>query len=140
MRIVKTYQSFTYGNFGVTLEQPSGVSKYISFGGGNRYLNQFSTYTTSDKALQDLLEKAPYFNKYYTIKSIKEIQDKEDIIKQQERFQKVYLKNNTAARAWFKENLPDVAVSYLRNQQAFIDKAKEYGYMIIYENAETPEE
>lgn len=139
MITVKTYKSYTYGPFGITLEKRDGTTRYISFGGGSRYLSHYSTFTTSDKETQELLESSPNFGRYYRLDKVQDIQEQSDIKKEQERFKKVYLKNNTAARAWFKENLPDVAVSYLRNQQAFIDKAKEYGYLIIYENTETTE-
>lgn len=139
MIVTKIYQSNTYGSIGVTIDIPEGGSVYISFGGGSRYLNQKSTFTTSDKRLQDIIENSPYFGKYFTLKKTFETKEQEDIKKEQSRYQKVFLKNNTAARAWFKETLPDVAVSYLRSQQAFIDKAKEYGYIIVFENAETVE-
>lgn len=137
MITVKTYKSNTFGSLGLKMELPSGKSKYISFGGGSRYLGEPSVFTTSDKELQQAMESSPYYGRYYTLKSTQEIKEREDVKKEESRYVKVHLKNNNAARAWFKENLPDVAVSYLRNQQAFIDKAKEYGYIIIYENAET---
>ena len=139
MITVKTYQSNTYGSFGLTLEQSNGNSIYISFGGGSRYLNQCSVFTTSDKNIQELLEGSSYYGRYYKLLKTQEIMEREDIKREESRYQKVFLKNNNAARSWFKENLPDVAVSYLRTQQDFQDKAKEYGYIITFENAKTEE-
>lgn len=137
MIITKVYQSKTFGSIGISLTIPDGGNRYVSFGGGSRYLNQKSTFTTSDKKLQEAMEKSSYFGNYYTLLKTMEIPEQEDIKKEQSRYKNVYLKNNNAARAWFKETLPEVPVSYLRNQQALSDKAKEYGYVLVFENAET---
>jgi hypothetical protein len=138
MRIIKTYQSNTYGSLGLTLDKPEGGSVYVSFGGGSRYLDTKSMFTTSDPILQELMEKSPFYGKHYRLKDTVKIEEKQD--KNKERFETVVFQNKAEAKEWFKENLPDVAVSYLKSQKAFIDRGKEYGYIILFDNIDNTEE
>lgn len=134
MRIIKTYESNTYGSLGLTLDKQDGSRVFVSFGGGSRYLDTKSMFTTSDTMLQELLEKSPFYGKHYRLKNTTTVEQEKE--KKKERFKTVIMQNKSEAKEWFKEHLPEVPVSYLKSQKAFEEKAKEYGYIMLFDNIE----
>ena len=141
MKTLKTYKSDTYGSMCLSLNV-NGVRRSVQFGGGSRYLEAHSTFSTCETKLQKAIESSEAFNRHVFLVSESKVFDANDKIREDLKYKDIKFSSVKECQEYFAEHYgPQGFKSWtINSQKKCIEAGLEYGLKISFEKPTEEEE